>query len=60
MSIGYIFAISASSPHRDEVTTDLMLTNRKTDIFPLISSVILPNVLTLFNHVQPEILVTVY
>ena len=29
--VGYIFARSASSPHRDEVTADLILFNMKND-----------------------------
>ena len=30
--VGYIFARNASSPHRDEVTTDLMLVNMRNNI----------------------------
>ena len=45
---------------RDEITTDLMSINMKNNIFPLISTIIRPNMLTLCCPVQLETLGVVY
>ena len=60
MYVGYIFARSVSSPHCDGVTIDPLLLNMKNIIFPLISSIILPKMLTLLYPLQPETLAVVY
>ena len=39
---------------------DQMLLNMKINIFFLISNIILPKVLNLLNHVQPETLAVIY
>ena len=58
--IRYISAWSASSLHCDELSMDPMVLNRKYDIFPRISTVILPKVLARLYPVQPEMLAMIY
>ena len=60
MCVGYIFVWSTSSPHHDEVTTDPKSLSMKCNIFPLISNIILPKVLTLPYPEQHETLALVY
>ena len=48
-----------ATPH-DEVTTDLMLLNMTHNIFPVIFTIILPNMLTLPCPVRAETLVVIY
>ena len=55
-----IFNRSASSPPRDDVTTDPTLLNMKNDIFPLIYNIVLSKVLTLHYPVHPEMLAVIY
>ena len=58
--IRYISAWSTLSLHCDELSMDPMVLNRKYDIFPRISTVILPKVLARLYHVQPEMLAMIY
>ena len=50
MCVESILTRSASSPNYDEVTTDLMLTNMKNNIFPLLSTIIFPKMLILCSY----------
>ena len=50
MCVESILTRSASSPDYDEVTTDLMLTNMKNNIFPLLSTIIFPKMLILCSY----------
>ena len=59
MCVGYIFVKNASSPHRDGVTTDLIFLNMKNYIFPLISNIIPPKVLSLLSPEQHEMLIAI-
>ena len=45
--VTYILTRFASPLDRDELKMDLMHVNMKSDIFPLISTIVLPKVLTL-------------
>ena len=59
MCVGYIFARNASSPHRDEVTTDPKLLNMKNCIFSFICNIIHLEVLNRFYPVQSGRLVVI-
>ena len=50
----------ASPLDSDEVKIDLMLVNMKDNIFPLISTIILPKVLTLCYPVDLDTLAVIY
>ena len=56
----YSLAKSASSPNRDELTTDTLLVNMKNHIFPVISTVIIPKMLTICYPVELETLNLIY
>ena len=60
MCVGYFFVRSASLPRRDEVTTGPTVLNMTNNIFPLVSNVIIPKVLTLFYSAHYETLAVVY
>ena len=57
--VEYIF-VQSSSPLDREVKMDLMLVNMKNNLFPLISTIILPKVLTLCYPVHLETLAVIY
>ena len=58
--IEHILTRNASPLDRDEIKIDLMLTNMKSNIFPLISTIILTKVLTPFYSVHHEMLTVIY
>ena len=55
LCMDYILTRSAPPVDRDEVNMDLIHAYMKTDIFPLISTIILPRVLTPCYPVRLEI-----
>ena len=60
MHVEYILTESASPLDRDEVKMDLVLVNMKNNIFPLISTIILPKVLILCYPVHIETLAVIF
>ena len=58
--VEYILANIASPLDRDEVILDMMLTNMKNDLFPLIPTIIFPKGLTPCFPVHLDTLVVIY
>ena len=58
--IEYILTKSVAPLDHDEMKMDLLLANVKNDIFPLISTVILPKVLNLCYPMHIETLAVIY
>ena len=59
-SIEHILIRIASPLDHDGVKTDLTLANMKIDIFPLMSTIVLPKMLNLCHPVHLETLVVIY
>ena len=60
MCVDYILARIVLSPDREELTAGLMITNIKINIFPLISTIFIPTVLTLCYLAHIETLAVIY